>query len=322
MPKKIAVADRYVQAKHDDWGFRRGPVLGFVLHMAEGYNVWRYLAYGNVLRNVSVHFTIERDGEIVQMLGLDRISGSINPNTIRKDDDANGHYGYSHNKAVMDGWWYNPNHAVITVEVAGYAKDGPNDAQVDSIERLFAYLSDRYPDMKPLGHRDFQNVKPCPGQVFWYKVYHRIGGHGKDHKGYIVTGSDGEDDKMIRGNFERTSSKYIELPTGVQVYDAPDGDVFRTTRAQRYDFMGYAGSGWWAIEIWNKDLQHQVIAYIKKGSYEIGDWPEEPVQQDPDIEELQARITTLESALQVILETSETALVDPTIDPNTGEVLR
>ena len=310
MADKVAIASRFVHAKHDDWGFRQGPALGFVIHMAEGFNVWRYLAYGNVARNVSVHFTIEQDGEIVQMLGLNRISGSINPNTIRRDDDQNGHFGYSHNRAVMMGWWSNPNHATITVEVAGYQKDGPNEKQLDSIQRLFAFLKGKYPLIKPLGHRDFQNVKPCPGQKMWYKAYPLIGGHGKEFEG--ITPSDSGNagvNEMIKGDFQRTSERYVDLPEGVKVYDAPNGNVIRkTTHAKAYDYFGYGGGGWWAIGIWNDGSP--VIAWIKKGDYDRGTWPETPAPTTPDQEALIKRIEELQSALQEIAETSKTALVD------------
>ncbi len=185
---KLPIASRYIQATHDTIGPRPYDTLGFVVHMAEGLNVATYLAGNNVGRNVSVHFTIEQktstfaDGEIIQQMDLDRISGSINPGTVRTTDDPDGYYGASHAKHVVGSYWpRNVNRAVITVELAGRGVIGPNPAQVESLLRLFAFLRERYPDIKPLGHRDWQSVKGCPGYTRAIKdAFARMGGHGKD----------------------------------------------------------------------------------------------------------------------------------------------
>ena len=75
----------------NDYGPRgRWPTLAVTWHMAEGKNVAQYLAR-DPLRGVSVHYTVEQatdrwqDGEVVRCLPEDRISGSINPKTIRRD---------------------------------------------------------------------------------------------------------------------------------------------------------------------------------------------------------------------------------------------
>ena len=179
----------FIHATHDSFGTRRAPVLAFVTHMAESSlrprAVAGYLSGSNVLRRVSVHFTVEGDGEVIQMLNLSRVSGSINPGTLRTDNDAL--YGYRHAKAALGAWWSNPNHAVLTVELAGRALDGPTPNVVAGWIRLVGLLRQhgvigRGTDM--LGHRDFQNVKPCPGRLIpWSKV----GGHGDIASGPIVT---------------------------------------------------------------------------------------------------------------------------------------
>lgn len=130
--------------------------------MAEGRNVAQYLAR-DPLRGVAVHYTVEqsterwKDGEVVRCLPEDRISGSINPKTIRRDDDLRGYYGASHVKAAFGSWWpeTSPNCLVISVEVAGRATEGPTEAQQRSMVALWDELKRRYPRAVPLAHRDF-----------------------------------------------------------------------------------------------------------------------------------------------------------------------
>ncbi len=172
-----------------DYGSREGwPTLAVTWHMAEGKNVAQYLSR-DPLRGVSVHYTVEQetdrwqDGEVVRCLPEDRISGSINPRTIRQGDDPGGYYGASHAKAAVGSHWpdTSPNLLIISVEVAGFAKYGPSDAQQRSIVALWDELKGRYPRAIPLGHRDWQDVKPCPGKTVGMRAaFSAMGGHGKD----------------------------------------------------------------------------------------------------------------------------------------------
>lgn len=117
-------------------------------------------------------------------------------------------------------------------------------------------------------------------------------------------------DGMIQGNFERTSQKYIELPIGVKVYDAPNGNVFRKiTKATRYDYFGYSGA-WWAVEVWHPEKGARVIGYIEKGDYERGNWPV-VVEPNDELEEALQRIDELEGVLRAIEKMAEEA-VPPT----------
>lgn len=173
-----------------DYGPRdRWPTLAVVWHVAEGRNVAQYLSR-DPLRGVSVHYTVEQatdhwqDGEVVRCLPEDRISGSINPRTIRRGDDPGGYFGASHANAALGSWWpeTSPNCLVISVEVAGRAAEGPTEAQQRSIVALWDELKIRYPRAIPLGHRDFQDVKACPGWTAAMKAaFAAMGGHGKDH---------------------------------------------------------------------------------------------------------------------------------------------
>jgi hypothetical protein len=174
-----------------DHGPRGGPPRAFCWHFAEGKNVASYLAR-NPARGVSVNFTIEQatstfdDGEIIAMVPIDRISGSVNPNTLRTSDDPvgslgraepTGRFGATEAKRLLGSGWRDPNRWIIGVELAGRGVDGPTPAQVTSMVRLVADMRKRYGSALRgnLGHRDFQQVKPCPNRhVPWDK----LGGHG------------------------------------------------------------------------------------------------------------------------------------------------
>lgn len=123
----------------------------------------------------------------------------------------------------------------------------------------------------------------------------------------IVQGT-GATDRMIKGQVERTSNKYIDLPKGAKIYDAPSGKVVRKLgAAKRWDYFGFTSGGWWAVEGWvDNDI---VVAYVKNDeSYDRGEWPIEP--ETPDTTpELEQRIEELESALASIDEIADTALV-------------
>jgi hypothetical protein len=160
---------------------KASDIRGFCVHMAEGTNVAAYLSR-NPRRNVSVQYTVETDGGIIAMVPERKAAGSINPRTLRTSNDADGYYGAKHAKAALRGLWSNPNKGVIAVEVAGKAVKGPNDKQVESLVRLFRDCRTRYPKLVPLGHRDFQDVKRCPGKTAAIKrAFSRMGGHGLDY---------------------------------------------------------------------------------------------------------------------------------------------
>jgi N-acetylmuramoyl-L-alanine amidase-like protein len=166
------VAYPFVQAYHD-YGLRNGPTRAFLVHMAEGGGTVGYLSRANP-NGVSVHYVIEYTGRVVQMLREDHASGSVNPREIRTTDDPDGFYGATAAKAVMGAYWSDPNSAVISCEIEGYAKDGPNDKQKIGLSLLVKDVRSRH-SVGLLGHRDFQDYKACPGRLIPWTV---LGGHG------------------------------------------------------------------------------------------------------------------------------------------------
>lgn len=159
--------------------------MGIVWHMAEGGNTANYLtseavkASGN-----SSHIVIENDGDIVQVLPIDEIAGSISPRLIRTDNDAAfvgyvgqlNRYGIYAAKNLLGSHYTNPNPYLIQIEVEGFARRGPNRAQRIACRLLTRELRSTYPTLKGnLAHRDFQNYKACPGKLI---PWASISGHG------------------------------------------------------------------------------------------------------------------------------------------------
>lgn len=172
----------FVAAYHD-YGPALGPRLGITWHMAQGGGTVSYLAKPNP-NGVAVHFVIERDGDIIQMLRLDHANGSIRPTAIRTTNDKPYFwagvpvtYGAATAKAVLGSWWSDPNSATIGVECEGFAADGPNAAQTTSMDWLWRDLAERFPGIRSLAHRDFADYKSCPGRLV---PWDRVGGHGPE----------------------------------------------------------------------------------------------------------------------------------------------
>jgi hypothetical protein len=177
-----SIADRTVKPGGFVGSTRKpADIRGFMVHMAEGINVAAYLGR-RPRRNVSVQYTVEIDGDIVAMVPELRVAGSMNPDALRKGNDKGGYYGRSHLDFALKGGVTNPNKYVISIEVAGRHKDGPNEKQIASLVALFKDCRKRYPKIIPLGHRDQQDVKPCPGKTAGMrKAFHLMGGHGRDY---------------------------------------------------------------------------------------------------------------------------------------------
>jgi hypothetical protein len=183
----------FVQAFHD-LGPRKEPILGFIVHMAEGGGTVGFLSRKN-RDGVSVHYVIERSGRIVQMLLESHMHSSIrirNKNgtsAIRKTDDPGGPFGHSAAAAVLGDAAevrkaLGPNHATLAVEIEGFAKVGPNRLQNDALVTLVADIRKRHPRIGLLGHRD-HNVKGCPGRLI---EWDRLGGHGPANGGGAMPG--------------------------------------------------------------------------------------------------------------------------------------
>jgi hypothetical protein len=183
----------FVQAFHD-LGLRGEPILGFTIHMAEGGGTVGFLQHANP-RGVSVHYVIEDDGRIVQMLLESHMHTSIRiqnkdgSNAIRQGNDPDGFFGHGAAVAVLGDTadtrtTLGPNNSTIAVEIEGFAKKGPNEEQKAALVALVTDVQQRHPKIGLLGHRD-HNIKGCPGlSIPW----DRLGGHGPAAGGGAMPG--------------------------------------------------------------------------------------------------------------------------------------
>ncbi len=161
---------------------RPGPTLALVIHMAEGGGTVGYLSRANP-HQVSVHFVIDRAGNLFQMLDLMELSRSVRVTSIRTTNDptftspGTGRVTYGWRAALdaLDGWAYNPNNAVLSVECEGFAAVGPNLAQRRTLILLKRALEAHFHrPLANLGHRDFARYKACPGRLIPWR---NLGGH-------------------------------------------------------------------------------------------------------------------------------------------------
>lgn len=225
---------RFVQA-HDDYGPRNAPTLALVIHMAEGGSTVSYLSHATP-RGVSVHYVVELDGEIVQMLLESHTSGSLNPRDIRTTNGPEP-FGIKAARACLGQWISDPNRAVLSVEVEGFAKDGPNPRQVDGLQTLVGDLRTRYQAIGLLGHRDFQDYKACPGARIPWAL---LGGHGPSGGIMGLQLEFTDDDRRGVLRFERETPVRV-VATGARD-TLPAGAVRRARAWVRAPELG--GSGW------------------------------------------------------------------------------
>jgi hypothetical protein len=202
----------FVPAAHH-YGPRLGPALAFVVHMAEGGGTVGFLSRPNA-RGVSVHYVIEAGGRIVQMVHEDQATGSINPRDLRDGDDPNGFYGQTTARACLGGWYSDPNAATITLEMEGFARDGPNGRQAVALVELTDDVRTRFPRIGLLGHRDFQDYKPCPGKLIPWEL---IGGHGP------AGGMTGGGNQPASGDDMRFANAETSKPTSTQLLNVGAG---------------------------------------------------------------------------------------------------
>jgi hypothetical protein len=251
----------FVQAFHD-LGPRKLPIRGFTIHMAEGGGTVGFLSRKN-RDGVSVHYVIDRAGGITQMLLEDHMHSSIrihNKNgasAIRRTDDPDGIFGRTAALAVLGDRadtvaTLGPNHSTLSVEIEGFARDGPNTAQQDALEVLVADIRTRFPDIGLLGHRDF-NIKGCPGKLI---PWERLGGHAT-----------GGDMPGVETSLPATPAVgTLKIPAGTKAIQLSNHASFTvpvavTRRAYRIRLAGpQTGQGFLV------DLNGNVTHFIRKGS--------------------------------------------------------
>lgn len=199
----------FVAATAPDYGRRRGPALALLYHMAEGGGTVGYLSRRDgPPRGVSVHVVCGYNGQVTQMLAWDRASGSLNP-ADRSSDKA--YFGHRHLVDVLGAWWPDPNSAVLSMEIEGFAKTGPNPAQVDGAVAWGEDMKTHFPSLRgALGHADQTDTKGCPGMSLAMKlVFVGVGGHGLWHPQ-----SAAEEDPVTLPTINDEVRRMVELHVG------------------------------------------------------------------------------------------------------------
>lgn len=162
-----------------DYGARKGPALGLCFHMAEGGGTVGYLDKNGSAppRGVSVHTVCDYAGVVTQMLSWSHASGSLNP-ADRSTNKA--YFGHSSLVAVLGAWWTDPNSAVLSMEIEGFAAKGPNPAQVKAAIAWGLDMRRQFSTLRgAIGHADQTDTKGCPGTTVAMKaIFAGVGGHG------------------------------------------------------------------------------------------------------------------------------------------------
>ena len=217
----------FKQAVHYSTGHKARKAI--FVHMAEGGGTVSWLQNPDN-PNVSAHYVVEYSGRVVQMVKEGDSAWGINPSLLRTTNDApftflgeTITYGVTAAKAAMGSYWYDPNACGITIEVEGYAKDGPNAAQRTALRDLIADIRTRYPKLPALGHRDFQNYKACPGhKIAWVD----FGGHGKAVASPLPPAPETDVEDTV--DFVFKTPKVATVPNGTWLYDNPGCNASNT----------------------------------------------------------------------------------------------
>jgi len=155
-----------------------------VWHFAQGGGTDSWLLHPT--GDNSSHIVLKYSGAIRQMVDFADAAHSLH---ISRPDGppGTGDYGIfsldAAQAALGDGW-RDPNTQIITIEVEGFASSGANADQLETIPRLARWLEEQFPRAVHLGHRDFQNYKPCPGPTLFRGLL--------PHGGRLTTGQENE----------------------------------------------------------------------------------------------------------------------------------
>lgn len=218
-------------------GFRE--LRGFVIHMAEGGGTVSWLTHPT--NDNSSDYVVEYSGRIVQMVRDADASHSLHVHRPYGPPGLGdyGTFSLDAAAAVLGTGISDPNRYIKVVELEGFAAIGPNAAQVASLKVLIADLRARFPTMRGLlGHRDFQNYKPCPGGAIPWSA---LGGHGVFSTPGTVPGAPTDMSYALRVR-EYASPRPFRLAAGtiLRFYDPnrPGKAVYQAVFAG--EFTGFA----------------------------------------------------------------------------------
>lgn len=268
---------RFVQGI--DYGTRKGTE-GFAIHMAEGGDgTVAYLArragesdaeWKVRVRGVSANFVVLSTGEVVQMVGWGKASGSMNP---RDRGPMTGFYNTGVIQAVLGSHYTDPNAYSLSVEITGFRKDGPNAKQVAATIALVTDARGRYPKMVgAYGHHDQTSTKVCPGLAPGMRAIWNAVGHGPFLPD-TSTGTEAHDVAINTRGLTLVSHHAVTLPDDTRVYEfAEAGAPLIGTFSGTVPYFGLS-NGYKAVRVSGPD--GSVIGYTSTAATVWANPPDE-----------------------------------------------
>lgn len=177
--------DAFVKAKYYTLNGRDPKkVYGAVYHMAQGGGTVSWLTHPS--NDNSSTLVVEYSGRVVQMVRTVDMDHSLYVNYDSDTRDAPDYdtFALRHAQEVLApavGATLSNSERVlpylVSVEVEGFAAEGPNSKQIAALrDKVAPWIKQQFPNIRgALGHRDFQDYKPCPGGKF---PWAQVGGHG------------------------------------------------------------------------------------------------------------------------------------------------
>lgn len=191
-------------------------VRAIVWHFAQGGGTDSWLR--NPSNNNSSHLVLKYTGAVRQMVDFDDASHSLH---LSYDDDpydasSYGIFSLTYARTALGSTaLLDPNRYIIAIEVEGFYATGPNADQRRVIPILARYLEGLFPKAVHLGHRDFQDYKPCPGPTLFTNLL--------PHHGRLTT----SEVDMAQAPITDQNPGIIDLNTGATLFDLDGKTILR-----------------------------------------------------------------------------------------------
>jgi hypothetical protein len=253
--------------------------------------------------NNSCHIVIKYDGSIRQIVEFDDASWSLH---ISWDADSNDAPDYNifalrYVKEALGAGWSDPNRYIVAIEIEGFFQTGANAAQRRTIVALARFLEANYPKLVHLGHRDFQDYKPCPGPTLFQGLLPHAG--RLDNSAPV---NEGEDTMALDFYPVSGGDGIVKITEGRGLVDL-NGE---TITIEDYEKLGQCrirmnkpyrdGDGWDAGFL----VRHEGHAYIAFDAVVADFTPAAPIDPNPalveEISSLKAELAEAEADLNAI----------------------
>jgi hypothetical protein len=164
----VTILSYWQAPKYTPSGIREIRAIAWHFAQGGGTDTWLTRQDGRQGNN-SCHIVVKYDGSIRQIVEFDDAAWSLHNSIDADSHDAPdfGIFAFRYVREALGSGYSDPNRYIIAIEVEGFFDNGPNAAQKRTIRLLAAFLEREYPKAVHLGHRDFQDYKPCPGKYLF-----------------------------------------------------------------------------------------------------------------------------------------------------------